>query len=74
MIKKGTENSLVQKVNIEQRISAPIICNQKLGSVTFEIEGKEIQTIDIISDKEIKKETMINVGSYVLKKWFCLLR
>ena len=69
MIKKGTENSLVQKVNIEQRISAPIICNQKLGSVTCEIEGKEIQTIDIISDKEIKKETMINVGSYVLKKW-----
>lgn len=74
MIKKGTETSLVQKVNMEQRISAPVYSVQKLGSVTYEIEGKEIKTVDIIADKEIRKDTMMNVASYVFKKWFRLLR
>ena len=74
MIKKGTENSLVQKVNLEQRISAPVYCGQKLGSITYEIEGKEIKTVDIIADKEIRKDTMMNVASYVFEKWFRLLR
>ena len=74
MIKKGTENSLVQKVNIEQQIEAPVFSNQKIGSVTYEIDGKEIKTVDIISDKEVKKESMVNVASFIFKKWFCLLR
>ena len=74
MIKKGTENSLVQKINLEQRISAPVYCGQKLGSVTYEIEGKEVKTVDIIADKEIRKDTMMNVASYVFEKWFRLLR
>lgn len=74
MIKKGTEGSLVQKVNLEQRIAAPISCNQKLGSVTYEIDGKEIKTVDIIAEKEVKKESMVNVASYLFDKWFRLLR
>lgn len=74
MIKKGTENSLVQKVNIEQQIEAPVVCNQKIGSVTYEIEGRKIKTVDIIADREVKKESMVNVASFVFKKWFCLLR
>lgn len=74
MIKKGTENSLVQNVQMEKMLSAPIAKGQKLGSVTYKIEDKEIQTIDIIAEKEIKKETMMNVAAYIFEKWFCLLR
>jgi len=74
MIKKGTENSLVQNVQMEQKLSAPISKGQKLGSVTYKIEGKEIQTIDIVAEKEVKKDTLMNVASYIYEKWFCLLR
>ena len=74
MIKKGTENSLVQNVQMEQKLSALISKGQKLGSVTYKIEGKEIQTIDIIAEKEVKKDTLMNVASYIYEKWFCLLR
>lgn len=74
MIKKETENSLVQDVQMEQKLSAPIKKGQKIGSVTYKIENKEIQTIDIIAEKEVKKETLMNVASYVFEKWFCLLR
>jgi hypothetical protein len=74
IIRKGTENNLVQKVNMEQRVSAPINSNQTLGSVTYEIDGNVIQTIDIIADKEIKKDTISNVAMDILDKWFCLLR
>ena len=74
LIKKGTENNVIQNMQLDSHISAPIENGQKIGSVTFSIDGKEIQTISIISDREVKKETFVNVASYIYKKWFCLLR
>lgn len=74
LIKKGTENNVVQNMQLDSHISAPIENGQKIGSITFSIDGKEIQTISIISDREVKKETFVNVASYIYKKWFCLLR
>ena len=74
LIKKGTENNVIQNMQLDSHISAPIENGQKIGSITFRIDGKEIQTISIVSDREVKKETFVNVASYIYKKWFCLLR
>lgn len=74
LLKKGSENNVVQNVNLPQKISAPVEKGQKIGQVTYTLDGKLLQTVDIISDKEIKKESLMNVASYVYEKWFCLLR
>ena len=74
MIKKGTENNLVQSLQMEQKLSAPIKQGQKLGSVTYKIGEDEIKTIDIVAEKEVKKETLMNVASVIYEEWFCLLR
>ena len=74
LLKKGKENSVVQNIQIEQKLSAPITKGQKIGSVTYYIDNNILQSVDIISEKEIKKETLMNVASYIYEKWFCLLR
>ena len=74
LLKKGKENSVVQNIQIEQKLSAPIAKGQKIGSVTYYIDNNILQSVDIISEKEIKKETLMNVASYIYEKWFCLLR
>lgn len=74
LLKKGSENNVVQNVNLPQKISAPVEKGQKIGQVTYTLDGKLLQTVDIISDKEVKKESLMNVVSYIYEKWFCLLR
>ena len=74
LLKKSTENGVVQNVQIESRISAPVSKGQKIGSIAYSVDGKIIDSVDIISDAEIKKETLMNVASYIYEKWFCLLR
>lgn len=74
LLKKGSENNVVQNVNLPQKISAPVENGQKIGQVTYSLDGKVLQTVDIVSDKEVKKESLMNVVSYIYEKWFCLLR
>lgn len=74
LIRKGADNNVVQNIHLEPKVSAPIQKGQKIGSVEFSIDGKLIQSVNIVAEKEIKKETLANVSSYIYKKWFCLLR
>lgn len=74
VLKKGSANNVVQNVNLEQKISAPVEKGQKIGQVTYTLDGKLLQTVDVISDKEVKKENLMNVVSYIYERWFCLLR
>lgn len=74
LIKKSMENNVVQNMQIEPKLSAPISKGQKIGSVTYSVDGDLIAVIDIVSDKEVKKETLMNVASHIYEKWFCLLR
>lgn len=74
LIKKGTGNNVVQNMNLPQSITAPISKGQKIGEVTFTLDGKIIESMDIVSDQEVKKDTLKNVAAYLYKNWFCLLR
>lgn len=74
LLKKGTENNVVQNMNLEKNIAAPIAKGQKIGEVTYTLDGKIIESVDIVSNQEVKKETLMNVAAYLYKKWFCLLR
>lgn len=74
LIKKDAPNNVTQNIQLEKTISAPINKGQKIGEVTFSIDNNVIRTIDIISDKDIGKENLLNVALHVYKNWFCLLR
>ncbi|MCR5146438.1 MAG: D-alanyl-D-alanine carboxypeptidase [Clostridia bacterium] len=74
LIHKGEDNNVVQNMHLEPKVSAPVQKGQKIGSVDYSIDGKLIKSINIVAEKEVKKETLVNVASYIYKKWFCLFR
>ena len=74
LMKKGTESNVVQSIQLEEKLSAPIAKGQKIGSVVYTLDGKVLQSIDVVSETEVKKESLMNVAEYIYEKWFCLLR
>ncbi len=74
LLKKGEDKNISQNISIEENLSAPIVKGQKIGEASFTLEGKVIGTVDIISDKEIIKNGLMNMVSYLYKNWLCLLR
>lgn len=74
LLKKGEDKNISQNILIDENLSAPIIKGQKIGEASFTLNGKVIGTVDIVSDKEIRKNGLMNMVSYLYKNWFCLLR
>ena len=74
LVKKGKEGDIVQNVQLEQNVSAPIEQNQKLGTITYSIDGETIATVDIVAENRVEKETFAQITKYVYTKWFGLCR
>lgn len=74
LIKKGSESKITQEINIPDEISAPISKGEKIGEITYFLDGNNIGTVDIISDKTVKKMGFANMSSYLFKRWLSLLR
>ena len=74
LLKKETENNIVQNVQLEPKLSAPILKGQKIGEVVYSCDGSVIKSVDIIAENDNIKESFSNVLKFVYGKWFCLLR
>ena len=74
MLPKGQESKITQEINIPDNINAPISQGEKIGEINYYMEGEKIGSVDIVSDKTIKKISFVNMSSYLLKQWFSLLR
>ncbi len=57
LVKKGDEGKLKQEVELALDAEAPVVSGQKLGSITFTLEGEAVAKYDIVSDCEVKKLT-----------------
>lgn len=74
IIKKGENKNIEQITSVPDTLIAPITKGQKVGEVSYCLDGERITTINIIAEKEIKKISLINFSSKLYKSWFCLLR
>lgn len=74
LIKKGQEKNVTQTINLNDCISAPIQKGEKIGEVTFELNGETIAVVNLVSDKEVKKVNVWNVTTNIYEKWFNLMR
>lgn len=73
IIKKGENKNIEQIISVPDTLIAPITKGQKVGEVSYCLDGERITTINIIAEKEIKKISLINFSSKLYKSWFCLL-
>lgn len=74
LVKKGEENNVIQEVNIKESLQAPVYKGDKIGEVTYSLNGEKIQIVDIIAEKDIVKLNLWTVTTNLFNNWFRLNR
>lgn len=74
LIKKGQEKNVKQDISLGENLTAPIKKGDIIGKVTYRIDDEVIGNQDIVAEKNVYRITIINSISYIMWKWFSLVR
>lgn len=74
LVKKGQGNNLTQIIEIDENISAPINKGDVLGKVKFMDGEKQIEEVNLVSDRSVDKIGLWNMVVSLYRMWFNVLR
>ncbi len=74
LVKKGEDKNLVQNISLDDSISAPVYKGQKLGEVTYSINGEIVGSSNILASEDVKKISLWNMTTYLYDYWYRLIR
>ena len=55
LIKKGEDKNIEEILTIENNISAPISKGQRLGQISYNLNGSTISSVNLVAQNDIKK-------------------
>ena len=74
LFKKGEEKNIVQNININDSVTAPVYKGQRLGEVNFTLNGESIQTINMVAENDVGKINLWNMTIHLYDVWFNMCR
>lgn len=74
LVKKGKGNQIVQSVEINNNIEAPIKKGDVIGKVTFSIDNNNIASVNLIASDNIDKNNLFTMSKKIIYSWVDLLR
>ncbi len=74
LVKKGNNKNIEQNLILDDTISAPVTAGQKLGEVSFVLDGKTLSTVNIIAKNNVEKINLFTMSKRVIYSWVDLLR
>ena len=74
LIEKGKQGNIEQNINLEENVSAPIKKGQKLGEISFSLNGETLASVNIVAKESVDKITFGNITKSVIYSWINLLR
>lgn len=74
ILEKGKEKDVEQLISINENISAPIKKGDKLGEVSFSLDGEVISKTNLIAQEDVDKINIVSMAKNIYSKWFNLLR
>ena len=74
LLAKGSEKNIEQTVTLDKNISAPITSGQKVGEVSFSLDGEVLATVNLVSQISVDKINLATMSTKVFSSWFNLLR
>lgn len=74
LVKKGEEKNLVQNVNLQDTVQAPVTRGQVLGEVTYSLDGEIVGRSNIIAEKDVSQITLWSMAGYLFQTWYQLIR
>ncbi len=74
LIEKGKENQVMQSVEINDNIEAPIRKGDVIGKVIFSLDGVELSTTNLIASCDVDKISLFTMSKKIIYSWVDLLR
>ena len=74
LLAKGNEKNIEQTITINEHISAPISVGQKVGEISFSLDGEVLATVNLVSQISVDKIDIASMSTKVFSTWFNLLR
>lgn len=74
LIEKGKDRNIEQNLTLEEHVSAPITAGQKLGEISFSLDGKTLSSVEIIAKNNVEKINLFTMSKKVIYSWIDLLR
>ncbi len=74
LIEKGKDKNIEQNLELDNNVTAPITTGQKLGKISFSLDGKLLSTVDIIAKNDVEKLNLFTMSKKVIYSWIDLLR
>lgn len=74
LLQKGQGKEIEQVITISDTIEAPVAKGQKIGEISYKLNGEIIGTTNIVSNAEVKKISLTNMMENLFFTWFRVLR
>jgi D-alanyl-D-alanine carboxypeptidase (penicillin-binding protein 5/6) len=67
VITKGSSKDIEQSVKLEEFLEAPVKKGQKVGTLTFTLDGKEVESFDVLTTQSVEKMSFSAVMGELFK-------
>lgn len=74
LVEKGKDKNIEQNLELEDNVTAPVTSGQKLGKITFSLDGKLLSSVDIVAKNDVEKLNLFTMSKKVIYSWIDLLR
>ena len=74
LIEKGKDKEIEQNIILEDAIEVPISTGQKLGEISFSLDGDILSTVNIVAKNNVEKINLFTMSKRIYYSWIDLLR
>lgn len=70
LVEKGKEEGISTKIDVPDKLIAPLKKNQVVGTLTVEQNGKAVKQVNIVIAEDVAKANIIEMLKRVFSNWF----
>ena len=74
LIKKGDDKNIEQNLELDDSVFAPIKEGQKIGKITYSLNGEEISSVNLVAKNSVDKINLFSMSKEIIYNWINLLR
>lgn len=74
LIEKGKDKNIEESLTLENYVTAPVALDQKLGEISFSLDGEVLSTVDIVAKNAVDKINLFTITKRIYYSWIDLLR
>ena len=74
LVGKGSGNEILTETIMQEKISAPLEYNDKVGEIVYKLNDEEIARVSLITNEKIDRKNVIDFNNEIVDLWFTLGR